>query len=91
MIDWNWISTTGSDVFMVVLSGVGIYATLLVLTRLAGVSRPEQVFAVVLETTGDISILRADADRLRIDPGIFDDVRDGERLHLIADAIKPRL
>lgn len=36
MIDWNWITTTGTALLMVLLSGIGIYAALLLLTRLTG-------------------------------------------------------
>ena len=35
-MDWNWITSTGSDVLMVALSGLGIYATLILLTRITG-------------------------------------------------------
>lgn len=36
MIDWTWITTTGTAAFMVVLTTVGVYATLLLFTRVAG-------------------------------------------------------
>lgn len=36
MIDWSWITTTGTAVLMVVLSALGIYLTLVLFTRLAG-------------------------------------------------------
>jgi uncharacterized membrane protein YcaP (DUF421 family) len=36
MIDWNWIATTGTALLMVLLSGLGIYFALLLLTRLTG-------------------------------------------------------
>lgn len=36
MINWTWITTTGSDLLMVLITGLGIFAALLVLTRLAG-------------------------------------------------------
>lgn len=36
MIDLSWITTTGTSLLMVLLSAVGIYATLLLLTRLTG-------------------------------------------------------
>lgn len=36
MIDWSWITTTGTTLLMVLLSTLGIYAALLFLTRLAG-------------------------------------------------------
>jgi uncharacterized membrane protein YcaP (DUF421 family) len=36
MIDWNWITTTGTALLMVVLSALGIYVALLALTRLTG-------------------------------------------------------
>lgn len=36
MIDWNWITATGTSLFMVVLSAIGIYLALLLLTRLSG-------------------------------------------------------
>lgn len=36
MIDWNWITTTGTTLLMVLLSTIGIYVALLLLTRTAG-------------------------------------------------------
>jgi len=36
MIDWTWLTTTGSDLLMVLLSGIGIYTVLLLMTRLTG-------------------------------------------------------
>lgn len=36
MIDWLWITTTGSAALMVVVTTVGIYAALLLFTRMAG-------------------------------------------------------
>ena len=36
MFDWSWITTTGTAVVMVVLSTLGIYASIMLLTRLAG-------------------------------------------------------
>lgn len=36
MIDWDWITTSSTTLLMVLLSGIGIYIALLVLTRLAG-------------------------------------------------------
>jgi uncharacterized membrane protein YcaP (DUF421 family) len=36
MFDWSWVTTTGTTLLMVLLSAFGIYATLLVLTRLTG-------------------------------------------------------
>lgn len=36
MIDWTWIATTGTAVLMIVLTALGIYVALLLLTRLAG-------------------------------------------------------
>ena len=49
--------------------------------RLAGVTDREQVLAVVFETTGDCSVL-AHGDRL--DPWLFDRVRDADRLNCLA-------
>ena len=45
--------------------------------RLAGVHRREQVHAVVLETTGDMSVLQGDGP---FDPELLQDVRGAERL-----------
>ena len=39
--------------------------------RVANVTHPDQIFAVVLETTGDISIVWSDQDRLDVDYHIF--------------------
>lgn len=36
MIDWNWMTATGTSLFMVLLSGIGIYVALLLLTRVSG-------------------------------------------------------
>ncbi len=36
MIDWSWITSSGTALFMVFLSALGIYAALLVLTRVMG-------------------------------------------------------
>lgn len=36
MIDWSWITTNGTTVVMVVLTALGIYVSLLLFTRLAG-------------------------------------------------------
>lgn len=43
--------------------------------REANVLSYEQVRAVVLETTGDISVLHGDVDGPRLDPDLLDDVR----------------
>ena len=40
--------------------------------RQAGVTRPEQVLAVVLETTGDVSVLQGDGP---VDPSLLEGVR----------------
>ena len=36
MIEWSWITSTWENVLMVVLSGIGVYLTLLLFTRLSG-------------------------------------------------------
>lgn len=36
MFDWNWITTTGTTLLMVLISTLGIYVTLLFFTRLTG-------------------------------------------------------
>tara|TARA_R110002073_G_scaffold35970_16_gene104930 strand:- start:32 stop:577 length:546 start_codon:yes stop_codon:yes gene_type:complete len=36
MIDWTWITASGKELLMVLISGLGIYVTLLLLTRLSG-------------------------------------------------------
>ena len=46
--------------------------------RMAGVVHPRQVLAVVLETTGDVAVLKQTDEEL--DPDIFSDVRGIERL-----------
>ncbi len=45
--------------------------------RMAGVTHPSQVFAVIVETTGDVSVLRS-SDQIDLD--LFSDVRGAERL-----------
>ncbi|MCB0096376.1 MAG: DUF421 domain-containing protein [Caldilineaceae bacterium] len=46
--------------------------------RLAGVINSKQVLAVIMETTGDISILRADNENYVLEPNLVADVRDAE-------------
>ncbi|PEN08694.1 hypothetical protein CRI93_02750 [Longimonas halophila] len=36
MIDWSWITTSGTTLLMVMLSALGIYIALLILTRITG-------------------------------------------------------
>lgn len=48
--------------------------------RLAGVTHPEQVLAVVMETTGDVSVLQTKDDGRPLDPELFSGVRGAERL-----------
>jgi uncharacterized membrane protein YcaP (DUF421 family) len=45
--------------------------------RLAGVSHLDQVYAVVFESTGDVSVIKASDD---VDPWLFTDVRGCEHL-----------
>lgn len=47
--------------------------------RLANVLDHSHIHAVVLETTGDISVLHGEPDR-ELDPGLFDGVEGAERL-----------
>ena len=54
----------------------GIYAKL----REASVTHPDQILAVVFETTGDISVLHSDASPIRYDPAIFDGITGAEAL-----------
>jgi uncharacterized membrane protein YcaP (DUF421 family) len=50
--------------------------------RMSGVSRIDEVFAVIFETTGDVSVIkRTDA----ADSRIFEGVRDSERLWKLTD------
>lgn len=52
--------------------------------RLAGVAHPDQVLAVVMESTGDVSVLkRSDTAEGGLDLGLFSGVRDGERLRSV--------
>lgn len=48
--------------------------------RIAGVGRVEQVAAVVLETTGTISVLTVDQQGRHLDPTMLQSVRDADRL-----------
>lgn len=48
--------------------------------RAANVIHPSQVRAVVMESTGDISVLHAGPDEPDLDPDLFSDVGDAERL-----------
>ena len=52
---------------------------LLAKLRQANVRRREQVLAVVLETTGDISVIHAEPGE-ELEPGLFEDVRGGGTL-----------
>lgn len=36
MFNWNWITATGTEILMVLLSGIGIFIALLIFTRIAG-------------------------------------------------------
>ncbi|MGB7755341.1 MAG: YetF domain-containing protein [Salinisphaera sp.] len=45
--------------------------------RLAGITHPDQVLAVILESTGDVSVLRRGEP---VDPRLFEDVRDSDRI-----------
>jgi len=45
--------------------------------RMAGVTHPSQVLAVVFETTGDVSVMKTGED---VDPWLFEDVRGAEHL-----------
>lgn len=52
--------------------------------RLAGVVRVEQVAAVVLETTGSVSVLTVDAEGRSLDPVLLQSVRGADRLRAAA-------
>ena len=45
--------------------------------RLAGITHPNQVLAVILESTGDVSVLRRGE---AVDARLFEDVRDADRI-----------
>jgi uncharacterized membrane protein YcaP (DUF421 family) len=47
--------------------------------RMSGITHVDQVFAVVFETTGDVSVIRRSD---RVDPAIFSGVRDFEQLEI---------
>ncbi len=46
--------------------------------RIAGITHPDQVYAVVMETAGDMAVIRMSQD---VDPSLFEGVRGGELLH----------
>lgn len=48
--------------------------------REANVTHPDQILAVVFETTGDISVLHSENETFRFDPKIFDGIDGSERL-----------
>jgi len=50
--------------------------------RMAGITHPNQVMAVVLETTGDVSVLRV-SDQL--DPWVIEGIRGAEHLARASD------
>jgi uncharacterized membrane protein YcaP (DUF421 family) len=45
--------------------------------RMAGVTHPSQILAVIFETTGDVSVITTSDD---IDPWLFEDVRGAEKI-----------
>lgn len=51
--------------------------------RMAGVTSPSQVVAVIFETTGDVSVLTKSDE---ITPWVFEGVRGVERLSFVSDA-----
>lgn len=61
---------------IVVISGVVVYVVVIALSRLAGV-RLAEVQAVVMETTGDIRVLKAGE---ALDVELLQGVRGAERL-----------
>lgn len=48
--------------------------------RKNGLKNPEQVFAVVMETTGDMSVIKQDNQAPDMQLSLFDDIRDYEML-----------
>ncbi len=50
--------------------------------RMAGVTHPDQVLAVVLESTGDVAVLKVGDD---VAPWIFEGVRGAGRLPFMRD------
>ena len=48
--------------------------------REANVLRPDQIRAVVMESTGDVSVLHGDPDGPALDPELLTGVRDADRL-----------
>jgi uncharacterized membrane protein YcaP (DUF421 family) len=51
--------------------------------RRAGITHPNQVFAVVFETTGDVVVIKKNEE---IDPWLFSDVRGVEKLLFSQDS-----
>ncbi len=49
--------------------------------RLAGISHRDQVLAVVMETTGDVSVIKGAMGETQLDMDLFEGVRDAERLY----------
>lgn len=52
--------------------------------RGAGITHPNQVFAVILETTGDVSVLKLGTE---VDLALFDGVRGAEKLNQGTSAV----
>jgi len=50
--------------------------------RLAGITHPKQVLAVIFETTGDVSVIKATDE---VDPWLFEDIRGTETLSLSSE------
>jgi uncharacterized membrane protein YcaP (DUF421 family) len=50
--------------------------------RMAGITHPNQILAVVMETTGDVSVLKNDG---LVDYSLFEGVRGAERLEHFSD------
>jgi uncharacterized membrane protein YcaP (DUF421 family) len=50
--------------------------------RMAGIVHPNEVFAAVMETTGDVAVIRTPDAAQAVDPRLFEGVRGAERLRL---------
>ena len=62
--------------------------------RKNGLKNPEQVFAVIMETTGDMSVIKQDDQSPDMQLSLFDDIRDYDILlkdnHLKNKTLEPR-
>lgn len=74
MIDWTWITVSGASLLMVLLTGIGIYIALLILTRLTGLrsfSKMSSFDFAITVAIGSVIASTLLADRPSLSTGAF--------------------